>query len=349
MNDLTDILDKIGHHEDLSPDEAADALNRIVSGEVNQARTAAFLYGMRAKGETPDELAAFVRVMRQHAVQVDVNLEDAVDLCGTGGDGSGTFNISTAAMFVVAGTDVPVLKHGNRSVSSSSGSVDVLEQLGARPEMDKNGVEQCFRETGMAFMFAPLFHPAMKQVMPARKELGMRTFFNVLGPLLNPAGVRRQLVGAYNKQTAETIIRILEKLDTEFAYAVHGMDGMDEFTTVDKTLVYQFTGKGEPHATEFDPGYLGFSYVSPQQLQGGDAARNADIVRAVLENRAEDAQKEIVMLNATFAIHASGVYEDLNDAHLAAEESLESGRAQQALERFVICTADLAQNRQEEG
>ncbi len=339
---FTDILEKIGHKENLSAEEATFALKSIIDGEVNQARTAAFLYGMRNKVETVEELASFVRVMRDAAVPVEVDTSNAVDVCGTGGDHTGTFNISTATMFVVAGANVPVLKHGNRSVSSQSGSVDVLEALGVNPVLQKEQVEACFNETGMAFMFAPNFHPAMKNVMPARKELGMRTFFNMLGPLLNPAGVRRQVVGAYSREAVEQIIAILAQLDTEFAYGVHAHDGMDEFSTSSYSDVVELQGNKFGEFQKFDPRMFGFSMVDASDLKGGDRETNAEIIKKVLEGQGTEAQEEIVALNATFAIYASGIYEDLQEAHLLAMETLESGQGAEALKKFVEATNDLA-------
>src|SRR6056297_1572369 len=212
---FTYFLEKISVSEDLTPGEAENALKLIVNGDVADEDVAAFLYGMRMNGEKVGELTAFVNVRREASVAVNEDVDGAVDLCGTGGDKSGTFNISTAAMFVVAGAGVPVLKHGNRSVSSKSGSYDVLELLGAVPNLDKKQVESLYNETGMAFMFAPNFHPALKYVMPARRALKIRTFFNMLGPLLNPANVKYQVVGAYSKEAAGNMIQILSNLDTE--------------------------------------------------------------------------------------------------------------------------------------
>ncbi len=340
--DFTDILEKIGMQENLTADEATFALKAIIDGEVNHSQTAAFLYGMRNKIETVEELASFVRVMRAAAIDVEVDTENAVDVCGTGGDHSGTFNISTATMFVVAASKVPVLKHGNRSVSSQSGSVDVLEALGANPVLQKEQVEACFNETGLAFMFAPNFHPAMKNVMPARKELGMRTFFNMLGPLLNPAGVKRQVIGAYSREAVEQIIAILAQLDTEFAYGVHAHDGMDEFSTASYSDVVELQGNKFGEFQKFDPRMFGFSMVNPEELKGGDCETNARIIQNVLEGKGTEAQEEIVALNATFAIYASGIYDDLQEAHLLAVETLESGQGAEMLKRFVECTNDLA-------
>ncbi|MEX2634011.1 MAG: anthranilate phosphoribosyltransferase [Balneolales bacterium] len=337
---FSDILDKISNYEDLTDHEATFAMKEIISGKVNHSQTAAFLFGMRAKKETINELASFVKVMREAAVSVDAVDENAVDLCGTGGDHSNTFNISTAAMFVVAGAGIPVLKHGNRNISSKCGSADVLESLGGKPALSKDAVEFCFRETKMAFMFAPYFHPAMKHVMPVRKDLAMRTFFNLLGPLLNPAGVKRQVIGAYSVDAAKTIISILSKLGTDFAYTINANDGLDEFSTTANTEVFELKNSVFTGPVTFDSRTLGFTRVDLKKLEGGDAKDNAAIINSILDNRATEAQTEIVALNATFAIHASGVYDDLQEAHLAAQESIEAGKARKALDDFIACTND---------
>lgn len=337
---FTEILEKVSGQENLTEQEASFAMNEIVSGNINQSRTAAFLFGMRCKGETIEELTAFVKVMRDAAVSVDASDEYAVDLCGTGGDHSKTFNISTAAMFVVAGAGVPVLKHGNRSVSSNCGSADVLESLGAKPVLSKDAVEDCFRQTQMAFMFAPYYHPAMKHVMPARKDLGMRTFFNLLGPLLNPAGVRRQVIGAYSLDAAQTIISILAKLGTDFAYTLNANDGLDEFSTTASTEVFELKNSVFTGPARFNAETLGFARTDLKSLEGGDAQVNAGIISSIFDNKATEAQEEIVILNATFAIHASGIYEDLQESNLAARESVEAGKAKQALKDFAECTND---------
>lgn len=341
MGDFTYVLQKVSAGDELLPEEAKFALREIISGNVAPARIAAFLYGMGCKGETVAELTAFVHVMREAAVAVEVDTESAVDLCGTGGDHSGTFNISTAAMFVAAGADVPVLKHGNAGVSSRSGSFDVLRCLGVHPDLNKEQVEACFRQTGIAFMFAPLFHPAMAHVMPVRKELGMRTFFNIMGPMLNPAGVRRQMIGAFNRETAENIIRILANLDTEFAYAIHADDGLDEFSTTAPTHVFQLMNGTLSNSRVFHAGVFGLPASTLEELRGGSPEDNAAIIRAILDDQATSAQRDIVLLNAAFAVHASGIHGDIQDAFYTAEESLESGKAREALENFAACTKDL--------
>lgn len=339
--EFTDILEKLVHRQDLTSEEAGKALKSIISGDVKNEQVAAFLTGMRSKGETTRELTSFVRVMREAAVKPEVDIDGAVDLCGTGGDNSGTFNISTASMFVVAGAGVPVLKHGNRSISSKSGSADVLEALGAVVTLNKQEVEQVFKETKLVFMFAPNFHPAMKHVMPARRNMGIRTFFNILGPLLNPAGVRRQMIGAYNKEVAHQIAKILVNLDTEFAYTVNAHDGLDEVSLSAQSEIFELNNKMITDSVVFDPKSLGFEWVDPGDLKGGDAEYNADIIRSILNGTATDAQRDIILLNATFGIHASGKVEHLDEAKNLAEESLKSGKAQKALDHFVEVSNDV--------
>lgn len=342
MTDFKLILEKLAAGENLEGSEASEALKAIISGDVSNEQTGAFLFGMRAKGETTEELTAFVKVMREAAVQPEVNTDGAVDLCGTGGDNSGTFNISTATMFVVAGAGVPVLKHGNRSVSSKCGSADVLEALGVVATLHKEEVEKVFNETNMAFMFAPYFHPAMKHVMPVRRALGVRTCFNILGPLLNPAGVRRQIIGAYNKDVARQIIHILANLDTDFAYTVNAHDGLDEVSLCAQSEIFELNNNMVNESVVFDPRSLDFEWVQPDELKGGDAEHNAGILRAILENKAETAQRNMIILNAAFGIHASGRVDHLSEAKVRAIESLESGKALDALNSFIEVTNDVS-------
>lgn len=334
------ILEKLAQRRDLTSEEAKSALRGIIKGEVENEQTSAFLLGMRAKGETIEELTNFVKVMREAAIQPEVEVEGAVDLCGTGGDNSGTFNISTAAMFVVAGAGVPVLKHGNRSASSKCGSADVLEALDIVATLHEEQIEEVFSETKMAFMFAPHFHPAMKYVMPARQILGIRSFFNTMGPLLNPAGVKRQVVGAFDRRTARQIADILGNLDSTHVFSVHARDGLDEFSLSAPTFVYELK-ENDIRETTFDFASLDFDPVTLEQLQGGDAFYNADIIRDVLNGTATDAQRHIVLLNATFGIHVSGKSDSLYQAKEMAVESLDSGSAGQVLNRMSEATNDI--------
>lgn len=340
---FTAYLEKISRFEHLEPNEASQAMSFILNGEISSDEVSAFLMGMRMKGETIQELTSMVKVMRDAAVTVEVDTTNAVDLCGTGGDKSGTFNISTAAMFVVAGAGVPVLKHGNRSVSSKSGSYDVLLSLGAVPNLDKKGVEKCFNETGMAFMFAPNFHPALKYVMPARRALKMRTFFNMLGPLLNPAGVKYQVVGAYSKEAAASMIQILGNLQSENAYTVHAHDGLDEISITSQSEIFELNSHLSIDSVTFDPVSLGYDWEASESIAGGDATKNAEILKNILANTSTKAQRNIVELNAAFAIRASGIAEDLTRAKEMAAKSIDSGEASKKLNQFITESTKIAQ------
>lgn len=336
MNNLfTEILEKVSNDEDLLEDEAALAMRLILKGEISNEEISAFMMGMRMKGETVTELTSFVKEMRVASVPVEVDTTNAVDLCGTGGDKSGTFNISTTAMFIVAGAGVPVLKHGNRSVSSKSGSYDVLESLGVVPNLQKKEVEELFEKTGMAFMFAPNFHPAMKYVMPARKALKMRTFFNILGPLVNPANVKCQVIGAFNKETAKKMIQILGNLQTENAYTVNAHDGLDEVSTTSLSEIFELKTHLSGDSVTFDPVSLGYEKTTHESLLGGDAEKNAEIMVNILEGKSTQAQRDIAELNATFAIRASGITHDLEEAKEIAAESIDSGKARKKLYQLV--------------
>ncbi|MFN1833941.1 anthranilate phosphoribosyltransferase [Balneola sp. MJW-20] len=336
-----DILGKLSFGKDLSNKEAEKALELIMTGEVEGEQIASFLTAMRLKGETVEELTAFVKVMRKKAVKVNVDTSGAIDLVGTGGDKSGTFNISTASSFVVAGAGVPVIKHGNRSASSKCGSADVLEYLGAAIELDAEGVEKLYDEVGMAFMFAPMFHPAMKYVMPTRRTLGFRTFFNILGPMVNPAGVKRYVIGAYSKHVAEQMIHILANLETEFAYTFNAHDGLDEVSLTGESEVFELKDKVVSTSITFTPESLGMETVDMSQLLGGGKEENAEILKAILANTSTEAQKNIVVLNSAFAIQASGKVEKLSEAKEMAKESINSGEARKVFNEFIDATNDI--------
>lgn len=339
---FTEILEKVSIQENLLEDEASEAMRLILTGNVSNEEIAAFLFGMRMKGETIVELTSFVKEMREAAVTVDVDVENAVDLCGTGGDKAGTFNISTGAMFVVAGAGVPVLKHGNRSVSSKSGSFDVLESLGAVPNLQKEHVEELFNRTGMAFMFAPNFHPAMKYVMPARRALKMRTFFNILGPLSNPAQVKCQVIGAFSKEAAQKMIQILGNLPTENAYTINAHDGLDEVSITSQSEIFELKTHVSGNSVTFSPESLGYKKATPESILGGDSERNAEIIRNILDGSSTQAQRDIVELNATFAIRASNITNDLVEAKNMAKESIDSGEARKKLDLFVKESKNIA-------
>jgi anthranilate phosphoribosyltransferase len=297
-------LQNITLGNDLSTGEAMFALESIMNGEVSSEEIASFLTAMKMKGETIEELSSFVKVMRSKSLKVQADITGAVDIVGTGGDKSGTFNISTITAFVTAAAGVPVIKHGNRSASSKCGSADVLEILGANIELNPEQVAQVFERVGIAFMYAPMFHPAMKYVMPARKAIGFRTFFNILGPLTNPAGVRNYVIGAYNKDVAHQMAQILATLNTQFAYTFSSEDGLDEISLCNPTTFYEVKEQQSSQPRLFEPEELGFNRVTISELLGGEPTVNARIFTDILSNKATNAQTNMVILNAAFAIQA---------------------------------------------
>ena len=336
-------LTTIANGQALTEDAAADAMQHIMSGEAQPEHVAALLIGMRARGEHLDELVGFTRVMREFAISVDCDDPHAIDLCGTGGDGASTFNISTTAAFVCAGAGATVAKHGNRSVSSKSGSADVLETLGIDINLKKEGVEYCLNEAGIAFLFAPHFHPAMRHVMPVRKSLGVRTCFNILGPLCNPAGVSRQLVGAFDLNTAQLMVQILRRLDSEHVITVHSNDGMDELSVADATTLFEYDANGRhsmPISREVGPEKHDIERASNTMLQGGDADENARILRGILDGSDTSPRRDVVVLNAGYALHTSDRFDTLDAALDAARESIDSGAAQSALESLIDASND---------
>jgi len=339
--DFKEILERLSFSEDLAPEDAESAMNQIMSGQVSNEQVAGFLTAMRMKGETHQELTAFVRVMRERSEKVNVDTKGAIDLVGTGGDKSGTFNISTISSFVVAGASVPVIKHNNRSASSKCGSADVLEQLGAKIELNAKKVERVFNQVGIAFMFAPMFHPAMKYVMPARRALGFRTFFNILGPMSNPAGVQRYVIGAFSKEVAEKMAHILANLHTEFAYTFNSHDGLDELSLTSRADVFELKDSVLSMPILFDPESLDFPRRAMADLVGGDPKDNALIFDNVLNNNATEAQRDIILLNSAFGIQASGKVSSLGEAKILAEESLESGKAREIFDNFVEATRNV--------
>lgn len=331
---MKEFLEVLASGGTLTREQAAEAMHQMLSGLAGPENTAGLLMGLRSRGETTDELVGFTQVMREFATPVRLPDADAIDLCGTGGDGSGTFNISTAAAFVCAGAGVLVAKHGNRSVSSKAGSADVLEVLGVNVELEATGVEYCLEEAGIAFLFAPFFHPAMRFVMPVRRALAVRTFFNILGPLSNPAGVKRQLVGAFDRATAETMAHILSALDAEHVVAVHADDGLDEFSLAAPTNVYEVRRGAAVAERSVAPEDHGLNEASLAALLGGSADENAAIIRRIFEGEAGP-PRDVVVLNAGYALHTSGRYASVDDALAAAKESIDSGNALRAVTRLA--------------
>jgi anthranilate phosphoribosyltransferase len=320
-------LHAVAEHRPLTAEQAREAMEGILAGEVSPAQIAAFLTALRMKGETVDELVGFARAMRQRAVRIDAGLngEALLDTCGTGGDVQSTFNISTIAAFVVAGAGVRVAKHGNRSISSQCGSADLLEALGIGVPQPPEMVARAIREIGIGFLFAPAMHSAMKHAQPVRLELKMRTVFNLLGPLTNPAGATAQLVGAPSERTAELMAGALARLGLERGFVVHGSDGLDEITTTGPTMAFEIQGEKVERRMLF-PGDFGVAPAPASALKGGDRETNAAIARAVLEGAAGP-QRDIVLVNASAALVAAGRSMAFREATRIAGESIDSGAA----------------------
>ena len=331
MSDFSwpDVLDAVAARRDLDPATVSAAMRAMLSGEATPAQIAAFLTGMRTKGETTEEITAALRTMQELATPVKV--DDAIDTCGTGGDRSGSVNISTMAAFVAAGAGARVAKHGNRSVSSSCGSADVLEALGVAIDLSPGGVAACVDEAGMGFMLAPSFHPGMRHVMPVRRELGIRTLFNIVAPLANPASVRRQVVGVADAQLAPRIADVLALARVQRAMVFRGDDGLDELSTTTTSRVWDVDG--EVLESSLDPSSFLIERATLDDLRGGDKETNARIATGVFAGehpRVADA----VALNAAAALVVAGIAKDVNDGLDRARESLSSGKAAGVLARL---------------
>ncbi len=337
MSEFKPILEKILTHQDLSEREAASAMRLLMSGKLEPVQIAAFLTAMRMKGETIEEITAFAKVMREFALPVRPKVQGAlVDVCGTGGDSLKTFNISTAAMFVAAGAGVRIAKHGNRSVTSKSGSADVLEALGVVIDLPPAEVERCIESVGIGFMFAPRYHPAMKYATPVRRQIGIRTVFNILGPLTNPAGATAQLMGVFDGALTEKLAWVLHRLGCARAMVVHGLDGLDELSTIGKTQISELRD-GEVSTHVLRPEDVGLSTASPSQLAGGDARENARLILKVFRGE-RGPKRDIVVLNAAAAICVGGRAQDLREGLEIAQESIDSGAAYQKLRDFIKAT-----------
>jgi anthranilate phosphoribosyltransferase len=320
----------------LTEAEAESVMREIMQGEATDAQIASYITGLRMKGETVAEITGSARVMREKAVHVKLDAPYQVDTCGTGGDLSHTFNISTTAAFVVAGAGVSVAKHGNRSVSSRSGSADVLQALGVNIEIPSRRVEQCLQEVGIAFLFAPLMHLAMKYAIGPRREIGIRTIFNLLGPLTNPAGVKAQVMGVYSADLTGMLARALGNLGATHAFVVHGMDGLDEITITDRTKVSEFKN-GAVKDYFVHPSDFGLPAGKAEDLRGGDAKENAAITVEILKG-AKGPRRDIVLLNAAAGLAASGKARDFQDGIKLAAESIDSGAAMKKLEQMKAFT-----------
>ncbi len=323
------ILNKLNTKQDLSPPEMESAIEQVMTGAVSKEEMASFLLGLRAKGASVEEITAAARVMRKFVVRVPTNHEVVLDTCGTGGDKTGTFNISTVVALVVAGAGVKVAKHGNRSVSSRCGSADVLEAMGVNIDMPVERLSECLDKVGVAFLFAQKLHPAMKNVAPVRKELGVETIFNVLGPLTNPALATHQMMGVYDKNLVEPMAHVLKNLGLKKALVVHGHDGLDEVTTTGPTFMSEFNGH-DVRSFLISPEPFGLKQSSALDLKGGDLSANVRIAESILGGQ-EGPKTDIVLLNAGCALYISGHVGNVAEGVSQARESIQNGRAQEKL------------------
>ncbi len=331
------LIGKVATGAALSRDEAAAAFEQMMSGEATPSQMGALLMALRVRGETVDEITGAVTTMRAKMLRVEAPPE-AIDVVGTGGDASGSFNISTCAALIVAGAGVPVAKHGNRALSSRSGAADVLTALGVNIDLNPQQIATCIREAGIGFMFAPAHHPAMKNVGATRAELGTRTIFNLLGPLSNPAGVRRQMVGVFSRQWTEPLAYVLKNLGAQSVWVVHGSDGLDEITTSGPTSVTALEN-GAIRSFEISPEDVGLPRAKPEHLRGGDAVSNAQAVEAVLEGK-PGPFRDVALFNAAAALVVAGKAKDLQSGLHLATKALDSGEAEARLDRLIVVSND---------
>jgi len=332
MDEFKALIGKVATGASLTRDEAASAFAVMMSGEATPSQMGGLLMALRVRGETVDEITGAVTTMRAKMLKVEAP-SNAIDVVGTGGDASGSYNISTCAAFIVAGAGIPVAKHGNRALSSRAGAADVLSALGVRIEVGPDVIARCIREAGIGFMFAPAHHPAMKHVAPTRVELATRTIFNLLGPLSNPAGVRRQMVGVFSRQWTEPLAHVLKNLGCERAYVVHGSDGLDEITTAGPTSVATLEN-GQVKSFEIAPEDVGLPKAKPESLRGGDAEANAAALLSVLKGT-KGPFRDVAVFNAAAALVVAGRAENLKDGVAVATKSLDSGEAEGRLDRLV--------------
>ena len=337
--DAREALVAIASGRTLTRDEARSAMASVMAGDATPAQLGALLAALHIRGETVDEIAGFASALRDVAVRVNVG-EDAIDIVGTGGDRSNSFNISTVSSLVVAGAGGRVAKHGNRAATSACGSADVLEALGVRIDLGPEGVARCVQETRVGFMFAPRYHPAMRHAGPVRREIGIRTVFNVLGPLANPAGVRRILLGVPSPALGEKIARVLAELGTDLALVVHGEDGLDEISPSCATRTWEVRGDSVREG-RIEPAELGVTTARRDEITGGDPAKNATMARRVLDG-AKDGTRTAILLNAGASSFVAGLSRDIREGVKLAAESIDRGRAGDVLARFVTTSQRIA-------
>jgi anthranilate phosphoribosyltransferase len=337
MDDFKSIIGKVATGATLSREEAASAFDSMMSGEATPSQMGGLLMALRVRGETVDEITGAVSAMRAKMMRVTAPPE-AVDIVGTGGDGSGSVNVSTCASFIVAGAGVPIAKHGNRALSSRSGAADVLAALGVKIDLSPEQVGRCVKQAGIGFMFAPAHHPAMKNVNPTRLELATRTIFNLLGPLSNPAGVKRQMVGVFSRQWVQPLAQVLKNLGADSVWVVHGSDGLDEITLTGPSFVAALEN-GEIRSFEVTPEEAGLGRVGGDALKGGDADANAVSLQSVLDGK-PSAYRDVALLNAAAALIVAGRAKSLKDGVAIGAQSLDSGAAAARLRQLIAVSND---------
>lgn len=326
---------KVYQNEDLTYDEAYQTMDEIMSGQASEVQMSAYLTAMAMKGETIDEITASAEAMRAHCVRL-LNNQEVLEIVGTGGDGSNTFNISTTSSIVISAAGVPVAKHGNRSASSKCGAADVLEELGVNIYIEPEKSLECLKEINLCFLFAQNYHLSMKYVANVRKELSIRTIFNILGPLTNPAGASMQVLGVYEKELVEPLINVLKNLGVKSALSVYGMDGMDEISASDKTYVSELKD-GEINSYEISPEDFGMKLASKDDLIGGDAKENAEITLSILKGE-KGPRRNAILLNSAAGLYVSGRVDSIREGIDLASEIIDSGRALKQLEKFIEFT-----------
>lgn len=340
-DDLKALIAKVATGESLTREESASAFNSMMSGEATPSQMGGLLMALRVRGETVDEITGAVTTMRAKMLGVQAPA-DAVDVVGTGGDASGSYNISTCAAFILAGCGVPVAKHGNRALSSKSGAADVLAALGVNIEMKADQIGACIANAGIGFMFAPAHHPAMKNVGPTRVELGTRTIFNLLGPLSNPASVKRQMIGTFSRHWVEPMAQVLRNLGSDSIWVVHGSDGLDEITTTGPTTVAELKD-GTIRSFEVTPEDAGLPRATPGALKGGDAQHNAEALLDVLKGK-KSAFRDVAILNAAAALIVAGKAQDLREGAGLAAHAIDSGEAEGRLDRLIAVSCGLSKS-----
>jgi len=333
---IAEAIKKLVERRDLTREESRRVISEMMDGQASEVQKSAFLVALRMKGETVEEITGAVQSMREHYVAVNVDSAGLIDTCGTGGDGRSTFNISTVAAIVAAAAGSRVAKHGNRAVSSSCGSADVLSALGVDIDLDADGMAKVLERTGIAFLFAPKLHPATASVAPVRRELALRTIFNLLGPLTNPAGARRQVIGVYSFELVEVIAKVLAELEAEHALVLHSHDGMDEISVSAPTWVSELKN-GKVTSYEISVEDLGLEIHALEDLRGGDAKRNAAIVRAILAGE-RGAARDVVLANAGAALYVGGIVPTIRDGVERAAQAIDSGAAARKLDELVTAS-----------